>query len=280
MLIQRNRKSFSILFLLSLSGCAFGQQSSGFSRPDEPGQLAFTAGAGIANYLGDLNQRMAFRRGELDFAVSLGISYRLTDHLSARAEGRIVRIKGSQRGTSQEPNNLSFRSTNPELTGGGQLDLLPASSRPIVNSYLAAGVGFTYLSPKVRYQNRWVSLPPLDTEGESYSRLAVLAYGGAGLSFRLPRRLLLSVEMMYTLPSSDYVDDVSTVYPFASSLRGNDAIALSDRSPELGFPLHEPGAPRGYTNRKDTYLTGLVKLTKSISSAKERYYRRDVNCIR
>ncbi|HEX9956751.1 MAG TPA: outer membrane beta-barrel protein [Fibrella sp.] len=278
--IQFNGKIYCGLLLLSLGSSTFAQQSSRYIRPEEPGQLAFTAGAGVANYIGDLNERAAFRRGELGFALTIGINYRITDHLSARAEAGLLQIKGSQRGTRHETNNLSFRSTNPSFSGGLQVDLLPASSKPVVNPYLAMGAGFTYLSPTTRYQDRWVRLPALRTESENYSRLAALAYGGAGLSVRLPPRLLLSVELTYTLPSSDYVDDVSTVYSYGSSLSSTEAILLSDRRPELGLPLHTPGEQRGFARGKDAYLTGLIRVSMPLSSAKERQYRRSVNCIK
>lgn len=280
MYIQLTVKMLPALVMLGLSNPVFSQRSSRFTRPDEPGQLAVTAGVGVANYLGDLNERNLFRRGELGLSFAAGISYRLSDHASARAEARVVRLKASQRATSQEANNLSFRSTNPELTGSLLFDLLPASSRPVLNPYVAVGVGFTYLSPVARYQNRWVRLPALDTEGESYSQLAVLASGGVGFSVRLPQRVIVALELTYTLPSSDYVDDVSTVYPYASSLRGNEAIALSDRRPELGLSANDPGNPRGVKRGKDTYLTGLFRVAVPLSSAKERQYRRGVNCIR
>ncbi|XWW45733.1 hypothetical protein JYG30_23950 [Fibrella sp. USSR17] len=280
MQIQLSMKILPVVLLLGLNSPVFAQGTSRFVRSDEPGQLAITVGAGVANYLGDLNDRTAFRRGEIGVALAAGITYRLSDHVSTRAEVRVVQLKGSQQGTRQETNNLSFRSMNPELTGGLVFDLLPASSRPVINPYLALGVGFTYLSPAARYQDRWVRLPALETEGENYSRLAVLASGGAGLAVRLPRRVLLALELSYTLPSSDYVDDVSTVYPFGSSLRGSEAIALSDRRPELGLPVNEPGTQRGFRSGKDTYLTGLLRLTIPLSSAKERQYRRDVNCVR
>lgn len=255
-------------------------QRSGFVRADEPGNVALFMGAGIANYLGDLNGRTAFRRGEVGLALSAGLSCRLSDHLTARGEVRIVRLAGSQIGTKQETNNLSFRSVNPEVSSGLLFELLPATARPVINPYLAVGLGFTYLSPTAQYEGSRVSLAPLNTEGEEYSRLALLVYGGLGVSVRLPNRLLLSVEVNHTLPSSDYVDDVSTVYPYGSSLRGNTAIVLSDRRPELGLPTREPGTRRGFTAGKDTYLTGLVRLAIPLSTAKERQYRREVNCVR
>ena len=168
---------------------------------------------------------------------------------------------------------------NPDAAGSLQVDLLPASLKPVLNPYVVAGAGFTYLSPATRYQGRWVRLPALRTEAEVYSRLAALAYGGAGLSYRV-RRLLLSVELTYTFPSSDYVDDVSTVYPYASSLSSAEAIVLADRRPELGLPLHDPGEQRGFARGKDNYLTGLIRLQLPLLSAKERQYKRSVSCMK
>ncbi|MEZ0541220.1 hypothetical protein [Fibrella arboris] len=280
MRIPLNETLLFCLSLLCLSSLTYAQQATPFFRPDEQGQLGVTIGLGGVNYLGDLNGRKAFRREEIGVTVEAGLVYRLADQLLARGIFRIVELRGSQMRTPQSASNLSFRSINPELMGQLQFDLRPAASRPLINPYLVAGVGFTYLSPQARYQKRWIQLAPLTTEGEHYSRLAVLATMGTGVSVRLPSQLLVSLEINYTLPSSDYLDDVSTVYPYASSLRGSEAIILSDRRAELGLPLHDPGDQRGFSVGKDAYLTGMIRLTKPLSSAKERKYRRDVNCVR
>lgn len=279
MLVPLNSPLFLNLILLCLSRAVYAQQT-GLVRADEAGQLAATIGLGAANYSGDLNKRMRLRPDEIGFALAVGVMYRLTDRLSARADARLVQLKGSQRGTVDEAGNLSFRSLNPELTGGLQLDLRRASSKPTLNVYAVAGGGFTYLSPATRYQGRWVRLPPLHTEGVDYSRLVALAYGGLGVSVRLPRRLLLSVELGYTLPASDYIDDVSTVYPYAGTLSSPEAVTLSDRRPEQGLPPHNPGERRGFSPGTDRYLTGLFRLTVPLSSAKERKCRRNMNCAK
>lgn len=280
MLIQLKKYLPLLGGLLCLPTAGFAQFPSRFVRAEEPGNLAISVGGGIANYRGDLNEGRAFRPGEIGLAAAIGLYYRLSDHLTGRGEVQLLRLSGSQRNTADASNNLSFRSTNPQLTAGLLLELLPASSRPVVNPYLAVGAGLTYLSPQARYQDEWVSLPRLKTEGEPYRRLAALVYGGIGLSVRVSRQVLVSVELAYTLPSSDYLDDVSTVYPYASSLATSLAVRLADRSPELGLPSHAPGTPRGNRPGTDTYLTGLFRVVLPLSSSKERQYRQSVNCVR
>jgi hypothetical protein len=279
MLIQYKEYLLLLVGLLSLSSAGFAQSPSRFVRAEEPGNLAISVGGGLANYRGDLNKNRAFRAGEIGLAAAIGLYYRLSDHLTGRGEVQLLRLSGSQRNTTDTSNNLSFRSTNPQLTAGLLFELLPASARPVVNPYLAVGAGLTYLSPQARYQDGWVSLPQLKTEGEPYRRLAALVYGGIGLSVRVSR-LLLSVELAYTLPSSDYLDDVSTVYPYASSLATDQAVKLADRSPELGLPRHAPGDRRGMQAGNDTYLTGLFRVVIPLSTSKERQYRQNVNCVR
>ena len=280
MLIQLKKYLPLLGGLLCLPTAGFAQFPSRFVRAEEPGNLAISVGGGIANYRGDLNEGRAFRPGEIGLAAAIGLYYRLSDHLTGWGEVQLLRLSGSQRNTADASNNLSFRSTNPQLTAGLLLELLPASSRPVVNPYLAVGAGLTYLSPQARYQDEWVSLPRLKTEGEPYRRLAAFVYGGIGLSVRVSRQVLVSVELTYTLPSSDYLDDVSTVYPYASSLATTLAVRLADRSPELGLPSHAPGTPRGNRPGTDTYLTGLFRVVLPLSSSKERQYRQSVNCVR
>jgi hypothetical protein len=61
---------------------------------------------------------------------------------------------------------------------------------------------------------------------------------------------------------TDYLDDVSTVYPEMTELasrRGDIAVRLSDRSGELGIePIGAPGRQRGVAGDKDAYYSFRV----------------------
>ena len=52
------------------------------------------------------------------------------------------------------------------------------------------------------------------------------------------------LEAAYTHVFSDYLDDVSTVYPDRTGM-SSPALALSDRRAELGTTPNQPGDQRG-----------------------------------
>jgi hypothetical protein len=74
----------------------------------------------------------------------------------------------------------------------------------------------------------------------------------------------LNIEFSGRQMFSDYLDDVSTVYPDRFTLenqRGEIAVLLSDRSAELGIePIGQPGRQRGVSGDNDSYYSLRVGL--------------------
>ncbi|WP_266368386.1 hypothetical protein [Tellurirhabdus rosea] len=238
--------------------------------------LSVHAGLGVANYSGDLNENTArYSRP----AVSLGVNYQILPHVAARGEFRIYQLFGSQVGTPNFTNNLSFRSTNPDAWLGVELSALPANRPAGFNAGLYTGIGLTHLSPKAPSQNGWVLLPPLRTEGVSYTQVAGVVPFGLVLTYRFSPKYALQADLSYTYSLSDYLDDVSTVYPDPDLLPSSLARALSDRRPELGLSPNQPGFPRGNPNSSDSYILAQLKLKRYLTLT-NRQYRRSLRCLK
>ncbi|WP_035361612.1 outer membrane beta-barrel protein [Dyadobacter alkalitolerans] len=242
------------------------------------GVMSVTAGVGVAYYMGDLSDGVNMKHLGLGPSISVGGLYRLTEHLSARGELRFYKVSADQKYSKNAQNNLSFKTFNPDINLGIQAELFSFNSQPRVNPYLFGGLGFTLLNPKARIDGEWVNLAPLTTEGVKYKRLPLVFTAGIGVSLKTTERLNLGLELCNNFVNSDYLDDVSTVYPNPDQLPSDLARRLSDRSPEIGLEPRQPGWNRGSAKSKDSYLFLQVRGTYSIGNRMQAKERRKTRC--
>ena len=101
--------------------------------------------------------------------------------------------------------------------------------------YLFGGIGATYFNPQAKYQDSWVSLRPLMTEGQSkpYSPIALTIPAGFGFRVGIGAQWRIGLEASYNVVFSDYLDDVSGNYLPRDQFTDPLALALSDRSFEV-----------------------------------------------
>ncbi len=175
--------------------------------------------------------------------------------------------------------NLHFRNDITEFGVTGYYALLPERSnylvRRTVNPFIFTGIALLHHNPKAKAPptdlqgdalpeaGTWVPLQPLGTEGQHsegydiqpYSKLQMAIPFGAGLRFKLGRRLNASLEMGYRFLFFDYLDDVSGNYVDKGALAGELAKAMSDRSMEAVAAVS--GKPRD--------MEAVQKITRQIT---------------
>ncbi len=241
------------------------------------GVLHIIGGTGLSYYMGDLREQIDAKN--MGAHLALGISYRLTERLVARGEARVYSISGSQAGTRNKFNNLSFRSRNPDLYIGIQAELFKFSDEPKINPYVFGGVGLTYITPKANYQGQWYSLAPLQTEGVAYARTPRIVTAGIGVSWQFDKRWNVGLELSDNFANSDYLDDVSGVYPNIDG-RSELSITLSDRRGELTPPLppNDPGNVRGNPKIKDSYGFLSLRVGYLLGTRAKRVEKRKTRC--
>ena len=266
------------LFLMIFQQLAVGQGRSGGRYTDPFGQLSVTAGLGVAYYMGDLRDGINMKHLGLGPSISVGGLYRLTEHISARGELRFYQVSADQQYSKNFQNNLSFKTFNPDINLGIKADLFSFNRQAPVNPYLIGGIGFTLLNPKAEIDGAWQSLAPLTTEGVKYNRLPLVFTAGIGVSFKTSEKLSLGVELCNNFMNSDYLDDVSTVYPNPDQLPSDLARRLSDRAPEIGEPARQPGFSRGSAASKDSYLFLQVKASYLIGNRMQARERKKTRC--
>lgn len=169
--------------------------------------------------------------------------------------------------------NLHFRSRI--LEGSFLADIYPLAffvQSPKWSPYCSAGIGFTKFDPLANWQQQWIRLHPLRTEGQGFKqypdrlpyKLHTLCFPfSAGVRIEPGALTALRLEISYRFLNTDYLDDVSTRYPaqnsFVTNLSTASAVAaqtLSFRKSELARGLVAvEGEQRGNPEKRDAFFT-------------------------
>jgi len=241
-------------------------------------QRGFEAGGwlGVSNYFGDLNTN--FRLDKVGPAGGVGLRYNFNNRIALRMGANFGVVQADDADSDnlfEKTRNLSFKSKIADASLMMEFNFLQYDhgSRDFFwTPYIFAGFGATKFDPMAKIDGEWVELRPLATEGqfkgEEYSLVAGhWAYGG-GFKIDLSFEWSLNIEISARRMGTDYLDDVSTVYPDFDDLEtahGQIAVDLSDRSVELigsdlfeqnGItePVGQEGRQRGNSKNKDTYI--------------------------
>jgi len=212
--------------------------------------------------------------------VSLEYRYFIKRNFSTRAILLFGFLSGDDAST-EEPfrnaRNLHFRATIFEASGMLEYFLMreePGRNNPFSNQkfyldlYVFAGLGITYFNPQAKYENTWVNLQPLGTEGQGlegkaakYSRFTPVIPIGFGFAKKFKNYWSVGLELSYRKTFTDYMDDVSTVYYDNEAIRdayGDVAAYLADPSDPDSIIGTAPGDQRGDSNQMDGYLTAVI----------------------
>lgn len=175
--------------------------------------------------------------------------------------------------------NLQFRTDIAEFSLLSEIHplMLIDNNRnvPLLSPYLAAGVGAFLYSPKAFYNNTWVSLRPLHTEGQGFRDYPDRQpYGpwswciplGVGIKYDAARILNFRFEVLYRFTGTDYLDDVSTSYidpslfsHYLSAAEQMQAIKLADRTGEITTGIkNNTGAVRGNPSNRDAFFSCML----------------------
>ncbi|MDH5382895.1 MAG: porin family protein [Cyclobacteriaceae bacterium] len=260
-----------ILFIFILGFFVEAGYSQTFFNNKYNRRFLLIGGAGTSSYFGDLNNPKDIFDPTLNFSV--GLIYELGPQFSIRSEFQYYRLKGSdvdKQFTNSIERNLSFKANNQEVNFVGIYQILKNGTRyyqrPPINPYVFGGVGMTFFKPKAEYNGQTYSLRKLKTEGRYYSPVTLVVPVGAGVKFKAGPSFTINIEASYHKTFTDYLDDVSTVYVDPANFTNPIALALQDRSVELGYEPRAIGNIRGNPGKKDAYAFFSVKLEYYIPS--------------
>jgi len=215
--------------------------------------------------------------------IGIGTTLRLNDYNFINLDITKYRIEGSDlysNNLSRMKRNLDFRSDNFEINFLYNFEFLNYNTfRYLTRSefplslFTFTGLGITTNNPKTFYNNKWVALRPLKTEGVIYSPVALVVPIGLGVGYRFTDRLKMDFTIGYRWTTTDYLDDVSTDYEDPNQFNNPIARDLQYRGDETPFgkpqTLFGPEGPvRGNPKMKDGYLLMGLKAEWKIPKVK------------
>ena len=260
---------------------------------------------GAASYLGEIGGKDKTRRGFVfDMKLmqtrwAMGVFGRrlLSPLFSANAGFSYARIQGAD-SLSTNPGrrgrNLSFRNDFYEISLKLELYILQnhdiggirRKRRKDFSLYGFAGAAIIYHNPKAKYNNTWIALQPLRTEGKKYSKIQPAFPIGAGFYLTYSKRHRVGLEGGWRITFTDDLDDVSTVYADSNDLSGPIAVALANRNGELNFndptiasmsTEYTSGSIRGNPKNNDSYIFFEITYSYAIKP-KPKFNRKKFSC--
>lgn len=182
---------------------------------------------GAFYYQGDLVPRpinLSMSQGDLSTGLSFGYSINDWSTISGRfLYGKLSGDDKYANTIERKTRNLSFVSPLHEY--GLFVDLKinkiwKSLNKYKINLYYSTGISLFTFNPKTLYNNVWVELHPLGTEGQNISKYAANKYSltqiaipfGIIVDFDVTNRIGLGLEVSPRKTFTDYIDDVSSFY--------------------------------------------------------------------
>ena len=222
-------------------------------------------GAGGAGYMGDLNPNNPVKISGLSGSVFVKRNF--DGYWSARLSYSLGQISAADSNSSNQQfrnRNLSFTTLLSEVSAIGEFNFMhyiPEAGRNKFTPYVFFGFAAVNYFPTTIYQGKRYSLREYTTEGESkpYSKTAFSFPYGAGVKYNLWGKFTIGADVGYRNPDTDYLDDVSGLYPAAGKSK---APFLTDRSIEkTGVYNGTPGTQRGDLRSRDTYFFSMITIS-------------------
>ncbi|MEJ5994288.1 DUF6089 family protein [Pedobacter sp. Du54] len=264
--MQYKKLILSVLSLISFLPIALAQ------RPE------IGVNFGGSGYIGDFNQFNPVKLSGQNFGVFGKMN--LDPHWGIGIHINRGIIEGNDANSKNEElvqRNLNFQTTLTEIAFIGSfnfLDMYSPGSRRRVTPYLFTGVGGvifnskgTYIDPINNVENIF-ELRKLNTEDlpSLYKNYSIVIPYGAGVKYKKSENWTIFGQLGYRTTFTDYLDDVSGVYPVVDKFWGG--VNVSDRSVEFGPKLYGPGDQRGDFRKRDTYLFVNIGISYTFVSQK------------
>jgi len=213
---------------------------------------------GNSNYFGDLSPRLSLI--ETREAIGIFGKKNITKFWDFRVSYQHARIAAADSILKfNRLRNLSFTNNLNEIAGIFEFNYKPYAVGNLPDKstfYVLFGLALVIHNPVATYQGISYNLRELKTEGQSkpYSRLAVAFPFGAGYKWDISKTFIMSFEVGLRWAFTDYLDDVSNLYPSLSD-KLPIAAHMSDRSVEKNdIPVSSVNKQRGDANPYDWYI--------------------------
>ncbi len=234
---------------------------------------------GGAGYIGDLNPTHPLKVSGIAFGGFVKANFDPNWALSVNYNNGTIKADDAKSKYAQfNQRNLSFSNNLHEislLVDFNFLDYFAGGGFKKFSPYLYSGVAGLIFNPKTEYQGDTYELPPFQTEGVSYKKMALALPFGAGVKVNVGKNWSLISNIGYRTAYTDYLDDVSGYYPDPTTFANSNPdtqrlqIALSDRSGEvMGNNVNGKDVQRGDFRKRDNYMFVGIGITYTFVSQK------------
>ncbi|MBK8624059.1 MAG: hypothetical protein IPN86_00340 [Saprospiraceae bacterium] len=226
---------------------------------------------GTSYYFGDLNTNLKIVKPGIAGGILARKNFNTRVALRTSLSFARVGADDSDSDNNFERNrNLSFKSNVFDWTNVIEFNFFHyehGHPRHNKTPYFFGGFNIFHYNPKAEFNGNLYALRPLGTEGQplgqEYSTVSGGLVLGGGFKFDVNRTISFNIEVSTRFLFTDYLDDVSTVFPDKSALassRGETAVSLSDRS--LVDGIGDTGRQRGDTKGNDKYTFVGISIMK------------------
>lgn len=226
---------------------------------------------GTSFYSGDLNTKLKITKPGI--AGGLLARFNFNHRVSVKSSlnyGKVGADDANSDNNFEKNRNLSFSSVLFDLSNVVEFNFFHyehGHSTYNKTPYIFGGFNVFHFNPKAELNGTKYNLRDFGTEGQSFDNQygainAGLVLGG-GVKFDINKNVSINVDISTRFLFTDYLDDVSTVFPDKDLLlaeRGEIAVQLSDRS--LADGLGEAGRQRGDTKGNDKYTFVGISIVK------------------
>jgi len=213
---------------------------------------------GASNYNGELNPGPV----NLNFIhPAFGVMYRFnkSKHVSYKLNAYYGWISGNDAQSSdtfQLKRNLSFFSHLFDVSGVMEFNFfpfIPGTQDINFTPYIFAGFSIFHFNPTADFQAHNYELRTMHTEGEpAYGQIGAAFPFGGGFKMSVTQVINIGFELGVRKAYTNYLDDVSTIYPDPKIFANNPAAAgLSNKTNQTSQSLI--GRQRGNPNGSDWY---------------------------
>ncbi|WP_299707645.1 outer membrane beta-barrel protein [uncultured Pontibacter sp.] len=235
--MSRSLQAFLLLFAitLSISTSAQAQDSAirrmGVSKIPERG-LSVQAGVGLAAIKSDICG--SYGCNDIGPAMGIGALFKLNSYWALSGEVKYAKLGATEKTPTD---NITFESEVIEVSTMLVLNLMDSYAgsnnyrslrKRFIVPYVKGGGGFVYYTPSSYPTNRAENSDVTYDRMRSYPAIAGVVSGGAGLRFRFSDQWSVAPELVYSITTTDYLDNI--------------------------------GPPIGFEHTKDHYGTASVKV--------------------
>ncbi len=227
---------------------------------------------GGSNYWGDLAPKVVM--SETHLSSGLFARLNLSNSFAWKNELNFHNISGTDQNFEfNKSRNLNFHSKITEFASVIEFNFVKYGTGVLdkkLTSYFYTGLSYFRFNPQTEINDNTVDLATYQTEDIAYSKSAMAIPFGMGVKWMVNKNFALEWQLGFRKSFTDYLDDVSTVYPDidAKLAKGLVAGTLSDRSIESnnGTPLNKQGYRRGNPDYNDWFMSSTISVCYRINS--------------